>query len=162
MGREKMDIDTQKNCSPVFPQNFLRVNTIFEVVKKSGGKTAWSDQHPTFGDFLLGPSGTGVDDLYTPEAHAPGVKKGIAGAEKHDALKVQAVLNQIKGLDHTGARQIRVPKLLGITFITARVVQKLAGKRDLNRSGTPNPRTQGAIDLKANALGPIGKKHVRP
>src|SRR5260370_35888877 len=112
MGREKMDIDTQKNCSPVFPQNFLRVNTIFEVVKKSGGKTAWSDQHPTFGDFLLGPSGTGVDDLYTPEAHAPGVKKGIAGAEKHDALKVQAVVNRKKGIDRQGPSRVEGPKSL--------------------------------------------------
>src|SRR5260370_41851404 len=138
MDPEKMALDPKKNCSTVFPHNFLRVNTILEVVKKSGGKTAWSDQHPTFGDFLIGPSGTGVDDLYTPEAHAPGVKKGIAGAEKHDALKVQAVLNQIKGLYHTGARQIGVPKLFGMTFITVRVGQKLAGKGDMKQNVTHN------------------------
>jgi len=158
MDPEKMALDPQRNCSPVFPHNFLRVNTIFEVVKKSGGKTAWSDQHPTFGDFLLGPSGTGVDDLYTPEAHAPGVKKGIAGAEKHDALKVQAVLNQIKGLDHTGARQIGVPKLFGMTFITVSVVQKLAGNGYLDGSGTPSPGLQGAMDWTDNAIGQMVKE----
>src|SRR5262249_1535383 len=53
-------------CAPVYPHTFLRVNTIFEVVRAAGGYTAWSDKHPAY-EILNGPSGAGVFDLYTPE-----------------------------------------------------------------------------------------------
>ena len=58
----------------MFPHNAIRTNTIFEVVKSKGGHTAWADKHPAY-DLVNGPSGNGVEDLYTPEitnAH-PGV-----------------------------------------------------------------------------------------
>jgi hypothetical protein len=58
--------DSEGNCTHVFPHNFIRVNTIFEVVKLAGGYTAWSDKHPAY-EILKGPSGEGIDDLYTPE-----------------------------------------------------------------------------------------------
>src|SRR5215472_1002856 len=53
-------------CVPLFPHNAIRTNTIFEVVKSKGGRTAWADKHPAY-DLVNGPSGKGVDDLYTPE-----------------------------------------------------------------------------------------------
>src|SRR5437660_9318161 len=59
-------LDSHGNCVPLFPHSALRTNTIFEVVKASGGHTAWADKHPAY-DLVNGPSGTGVDDLYTPE-----------------------------------------------------------------------------------------------
>jgi arylsulfatase A-like enzyme len=61
--------DAHGNCRPVFPHDFLRVNTIFEVIHRAGGRTAWSDKHPAY-DIVNGPSGTGVDDLYTPEINS--------------------------------------------------------------------------------------------
>ena len=54
------------DCSRVFPHQFPRVNNVFELVKAAGGRTAWADKHPAY-EFLNGPSGTGIDDLYTPE-----------------------------------------------------------------------------------------------
>ena len=30
----------------LLPHQYLRVNTIFEVVKAHGGYTAWTDKHP--------------------------------------------------------------------------------------------------------------------
>ena len=53
-------------CQPVYPHHYLRTNTIFEIIKKAGGLTAWSDKHPAY-EILSGPSGKGIDDLYTPE-----------------------------------------------------------------------------------------------
>src|ERR1700693_1871922 len=50
----KLPRDPKKGCSPVFPHSFIRVNTIFEVIKKSGRRTAWSDKHPAY-DFVNGP-----------------------------------------------------------------------------------------------------------
>ena len=58
--------DQSGNCVPLYPHAALRTNTIFEVVKAAGGHTAWADKHPAY-DLVNGPSGTGVDDLYTPE-----------------------------------------------------------------------------------------------
>jgi predicted AlkP superfamily pyrophosphatase or phosphodiesterase len=61
--------DAQGNCKPVFPHEFIRTNTIFEVIRAAGGHTAWSDKHPAY-DLVNGPSGTGVEDLYTPEINS--------------------------------------------------------------------------------------------
>jgi hypothetical protein len=57
------------SCTPVYPHHFIRVNTVFEVVKAAGLHTAWSDKHPTY-DLVNGPSGAGVEDLYTPEINS--------------------------------------------------------------------------------------------
>jgi len=61
--------DAHGDCAPVFPHDFIRVNTIFEVIHRAGGRTAWSDKHPAY-DIVNGPSGAGVDDLYTPEINS--------------------------------------------------------------------------------------------
>ena len=38
--------DPNNGCQVVYPHNYIRVNTVFEVVKANGGYTAWSDKHP--------------------------------------------------------------------------------------------------------------------
>ena len=53
-------------CAPVLPHNMMRLNTVFEVVRSTLGLTAYSEKRPAY-EFLNGPSGTGVTDLYTPE-----------------------------------------------------------------------------------------------
>jgi hypothetical protein len=54
-------------CVRMFPHNAMRSNTIFEVVKSEHGRTAWADKHPAY-DIANGPSGKGVDDLFTPSS----------------------------------------------------------------------------------------------
>src|SRR5579863_2777499 len=39
----KLVRDPFKSCAPVYPWNFIRANTIFGVIHKAGGFTAWSD-----------------------------------------------------------------------------------------------------------------------
>jgi hypothetical protein len=56
-------------CEPVYPHDFIKVNTVFEVIRAAGGYTAWSDKHPAY-ELLAGPSGRGIDDLYTPEINS--------------------------------------------------------------------------------------------
>ena len=56
-------------CEPVYPHQYLRTNTIFEIIKNAGGLTAWSDKHPAY-EVLSGPSGKGIDDLFTPEINS--------------------------------------------------------------------------------------------
>ena len=96
-----------KTCTPVYPHQYLRVNTIFEVARAAGMRTAWSDKHPAY-EILDGPSGTGVQDLFTPEINS---QASVAGSDwtkdnaltqLYDSYKVQAVLNEIRGYDHSG------------------------------------------------------------
>ncbi len=61
--------DAQGHCNPVQPHDFIKVNTVFEVVRSAGLHTAWSDKHPAY-DIVNGPSGKGVEDLYTPEINS--------------------------------------------------------------------------------------------
>ena len=42
--------DPNHGCKAVYPHNYIRVNTLFEVVRNNGGYTAWSDKHPAY-DF---------------------------------------------------------------------------------------------------------------
>jgi hypothetical protein len=62
-----------KNCKPVYPWNFVRVNTIYGVIHAAKGYTAWSDKHPSYSS-IGGPSGTSsdtnVDDYFGPEINS--------------------------------------------------------------------------------------------
>jgi hypothetical protein len=58
------------NCQHIYPHQFVKVNTIFDVVKAAGGRTAWADKHAAY-DLVTGPTGRAVDDLYTPEITNP-------------------------------------------------------------------------------------------
>ncbi len=120
--------DAHGKCGPVFPHNAIRSNTIFEVVKAHGGVTAWADKHPAY-DLVNGPSGKGVDDLYTPEiTNAPGFDNTISVVctAQNDFLKVQGILNQIKGLRHDGTPGLGVPTVFGMNFQAVSVGQKLS------------------------------------
>ncbi len=86
-------------CVPVYPHSFLRVNTIFEVAHEAGLRTAWSDKHPAY-DLVNGPSGHGVDDLYTPEINnVDDPTLSVTQTAAYDRTKVRAVVNEIRGLD---------------------------------------------------------------
>jgi Type I phosphodiesterase / nucleotide pyrophosphatase len=115
-------------CVPLWPHNAIRTNTIFEVVKASGGHTAWADKHPAY-DWVNGPSGTGVDDLYTPEItnnNGFDATVSVVCTVKNDQLKVTAILNEIHGLNHDGTPGPGVPAVFGMNFQAVSVGQKLA------------------------------------
>ena len=156
-------------CQPVFPHQFIRVNTLFEVIRAHGGRTAWSDKHPAY-DILNGPSGEGIDDLFTPEINSdipgfPGQDNttSYTGTRNYDQTKVQAVINEIDGLDSTGKNHVGVPAILGMNFQAVSVGQKLAksgpldpdgligGYRDA--AGTPGNALAEQIAFVDNAIG---------
>jgi predicted AlkP superfamily pyrophosphatase or phosphodiesterase len=115
-------------CVPLWPHNAIRTNTIFEVVKAAGGHTAWADKHPAY-DWVNGPSGHGVDDLYTPEItnmNGFDATVSVVCTVKNDQLKVQAILNEIHGLKHDGTPGPGVPAVFGMNFQAVSVGQKLA------------------------------------
>ena len=111
-------------CSPVYPHNYLRVNTIFEAVKAAGGRTAWSDKEHSY-EILNGPSGHGVDDLYDLEIAAGGTTHSETATQRYDDLKVAAIVNEIDGKSSTGANGVGVPAIFGMNFQAVSVGQKL-------------------------------------
>ena len=120
-------IDANGKCVRLFPHNAIRSNTIFEVVRASGGNTAWADKHPAY-DLVNGPSGKGVQDLYTPEiTNVNGLDNtvSVVCTVANDQLKVAAILNEIHGLRHDGTPGPGVPVVFGMNFQAVSVGQKL-------------------------------------
>jgi hypothetical protein len=123
----KLPLDPDANCTPVYPHQYLHVNTIFEVIKAAGLRTAASDKHPSY-EILNGPSGAGIDDLYTPEINPD--KKDIAKTIQNDELKVVATLNQIAGYastDNAHATFVGVPAIMSMNFQAPNIAQKFSG-----------------------------------
>jgi len=173
--------DPKNNCAPVYPHSYIRDNTIFEVVKAGGGYTAWSDKHPSY-DFTNGPSGKGVDDLYSPEINSvpvalptvPGCSPlpdqnavsssnawtdSFQNIQCYDSLKVQAVINWINGKLHDGTGSIHTPVLFGMNFQAVSVGEKLVEKAlsltggYLDSTGTPSTSLLGEIQYVDSSIG---------
>jgi hypothetical protein len=173
--------DPNKGCKTLLPHEYLRVNTIFEVVKSAGGRTAWTDKHPSY-EWTNGPSGQGVDDFYGPEINsipvalpqfpgcAPvpfadptpddGWTNSFEDIKCYDLLHVQAVLNQIDGYTHDRSRKVGVPVLFGTNFQSVSVGEKLAtdpvtglkgGYTDV--IGTPGQALAGQWDFIDQSIG---------
>ena len=158
--------DPADGCvSRVWPHQFPRVNNVFELVKAAGGHTAWSDKHPAY-EFLNGPSGTGIDDLYTPEItlNPPAVTttNSFSLTMAYDDMKVAAIVNEINGFDHTGTDWVGTPALFGMNFQAVSVGQKLIEKKStgevlvggyVDASGTPSVSLQAALDHTDQSIG---------
>ena len=154
-------------CAPVYPWEFVRTNTIFQVIHNAGGYTAWADKHPAYSS-VQGPGGT-LDDFYAPEINSnvialPGTRTPLGencatildpGSDLtswtnsfqnircYDQLKVRSILKQIDGKDHLGLRGTKVPTIFGMNFQAVSVAEKLIEKSNgvtggyLDAQGTP-------------------------
>ncbi len=150
----KLPLNPAKSCTPVYPHDYIRVNNIFEVIEQAGGRTAWSDKHPAY-EFLNGPSGKGVDDLFTPEIRLTTKTRSIPKMEAYDDGKVAAILNEIDGKDHTGAQQVGVPEMFGMNFQSISMAQKMKGFGYLDGEGTPSAGLLDALDHTDQSVGKI-------
>ncbi len=178
--------DPKNACKTILPHEYLRVNTIFEVVRAAGGRTAWTDKHPSY-EWTNGPSGKGVEDFYGPEINsiplalpqfpgcAPvpyadpspddGWTNSFDDIKCYDQLHVQAVLNQIDGYNHDRTSKVGVPALFGTNFQSVSVGEKLAvdpvsglkgGYTDV--LGTPGQALAGELDFIDRSLGRFVKE----
>jgi len=176
--------DPQAGCAPVYPWNFIRVNTIFSVVHAAGGYTAWIDKHPSY-SMAAGPGGRGLDDFYSPEVSSnaialPGIRtaQGIAcdpardtvngptawnasfaDVQCYDALKVHALLNEIAGKTHNGA-PAQTPAVFGMNFQAVYIGQsvsetKVGNGGYQNAAGLPSPRLLDEIEFVDASVGEI-------
>lgn len=133
-------------CVPVYPHNQMRVNDVFEVVKETyKGITAFSEKRPSY-EFLQGPSGKGVSDLFLLEINANSALNSLATCEAFDSLRTVAVLNWIKGKDHTGTTNLGVPQIFGMNFQSVNAAKKDYGDSGYSDSfGTPSTNLQAAL-----------------
>jgi hypothetical protein len=121
-----------KTCKPIYPNQYLKVNTIFNVAHDAGLRTAWSDKHAAY-QMFDGPSGDGVDDFFTPEINSqdPSLPAGDdwtsdnAATMQYDGYHVQAILNEIDGYDHSGKSRVGTPAIFGTNLQTISTAQKL-------------------------------------
>jgi hypothetical protein len=144
-------------CLPIYPHQYLRVNTVFEVARKAGLRTAWSDKHPAY-EILNGPSGTGVQDLFTPEINSVADASGNdwttnnALTREYDGIKVAAVLNEVDGWDHSGTKKVGTPAVFGMNFQSVSTAEKLPVSGGLTGGYladgvTPGPLLSSALDF---------------
>ena len=171
----QLPVDPQ-NCQPIFPGQYLKVNTIFEVAHKHHLLTAWSDKHPAY-VILSGPSGKGVDDFFTPEINSsanpsaptdgsqPDWTTDNLLTQQYDNYKVEAVLSWINGHRHDGTGNPGTPAIFGMNFQTVSTGQKLpTSNTEADSSGsalggymadgsTPGPVLSNALNFVDQSLG---------
>jgi hypothetical protein len=152
-----------QTCKPIYPHEYLEVNTIFEVAHDHGLRTAWSDKHPAY-EALEGPAGNSIDDLFTPEIDSIALElsgnpypgeiswtEDNAATMQYDSYKFQAVLNEIDGYDHSRKAKVGVPGIFGMNFQTVSTAEKLHTSDGLSGgylsgTNTPGPLLQRALD----------------
>ncbi len=148
-------------CKPIYPNQYLKVNTIMNVVHDHGLLTAWSDKHPVYTSFD-GPEGNGIRDSFDPEIDSTALMPGgtpypgniawtgdNAATMQYDDYKVQAVLNWIDGYNHQGTRWVGVPALFGMNFQTVSTAEKLPTSDGLTGGYLPGTHTPGPLLVRA-------------
>jgi Type I phosphodiesterase / nucleotide pyrophosphatase len=151
-------------CAPIYPHEYLEVNTVFDVAHEHGLRTAWSDKHPAY-EALNGPAGNGIDDFFAPEIDSIALEPNgtpypgeigwtddNAATMQYDSYKVQAVLNEIDGYDHSRTTSVGVPGVFGMNFQTVSTAEKLLKSDGLSGgylpgTTTPGPLLQRALDF---------------
>jgi len=174
------------SCQPIMPWDWLQVNSIFQVIHSAGMRTAWSDKHAIYSSFNgPGSGGLSIDDFFAPEIDSQAVEpNGVpypqdddwahidAATKQYDGYKVQAVVNELNGYDHSGTQKAAVPAILGMNFQTVSVAEKVdsPGTITKNPDGTytvgpkelagylpgtttPGPLLSGALDYVNAQLG---------
>jgi hypothetical protein len=190
-------LERDQNCNPVYPWNFVRVNTIYGVIHGAGGYTAWADKHPAYSS-IGGPTGTNVDtnvdDYFGPEINSDSSDYNVPGTgalpalipgtdtdlvpqrctplpdpvppsfgddytqsflnvQCYDGIKVNAVVNEIKGMNHDGTAKTKVPVIFGMNFQAVSIGQKL-----IYQHGTPpDPADYSASGGYADSIGTPSK-----
>jgi hypothetical protein len=148
----KLPLDPARGCIPVYPHSFLRVNTIFEVAHFAGLRTAWIDKHPSY-EMLNGPSGVGLDDFFGPEiGSAP---RNVKGQEDYDDVKIEALINQINGQDHTGKSSVGVPAVFGVALQSFRFAEVFPTGGYTDAKGTPSAPLLDAMEHTDQSVGKI-------
>ena len=151
----KLPVDP-KTCKPVYPDAYLKVNTVFSVAHAAGLRTSYSDKHPAY-EILGGPGGRNIDDLFAPEINSDAIgfpagkdwTNDNAATMQYDNYKVNAILNEIDGYDHSGSHKVGAPAVFGMNFQTLSTAQKLPFSDGLQGGYLPGGTVPGPLVVRA-------------
>ncbi|RDW68157.1 hypothetical protein BP6252_09553 [Coleophoma cylindrospora] len=118
-----MRVTAWGSCEPIFPHDYLRVNTIFEVARANGLNTVYMDKHPAY-EYLNGPSGLGLTQGFFPEIGA--VASNLDAQIAWDDLHWSALANVTAGHYVNGTGDIDF-SLIGINFQSVTWAQSNGG-----------------------------------
>lgn len=152
-------LEKDGTCKPVFPHQFIKVNTIFEVIHEAGLVTAWSDKHPAY-DIVNGPSGMGVDDLYTPEINSLIVNGGtVQGVDLAGSLALCDGTTNSLPLSKVSDYTTCIPSVEAYDDVkVAAILNQIAGKHADGSAGPGVPAIFG-MNFQAVSVGeklPVG------
>jgi hypothetical protein len=108
--------DPEHDCAELAPHALTKVNSIFDMVHASGGRTAWAADNAAYADLLRGPSGNALDDVFVPLS--PNLKSLIESAKFADETRVATILGWINGKAKV------VPRLFGISLLSLDAAQR--------------------------------------
>jgi len=135
--------------------------------------------HDPENEIVSGP-GTNVDDFFAPEINSdlsdaninliaslglrstaprpatiPGgdFTSSIDGVEWYDGIKVQAIINEINGFDHTGKSHRGTPVIFGMNFQSVSVGQKLKIGGYIDPAATPSANLADTIAFVDRSIG---------
>jgi hypothetical protein len=157
----KLPVDPN-TCKPVYPNQYLQANTVFDVAAAAGLRTAWSDKHPAY-QILDGSNPKAITDQFDPEINSNAPHGGDwstdnADTQQYDGYKVQAVVNEINGYDHSHSKKVGEPAIFGMNFQSVSTAQKLPTSDGLTGGyqpgGTvPGPLLSRALDFINTSVG---------
>ena len=150
-----------KTCQPIMPWDYLKVNSIFQVIQNAGMRTAWSDKHAIYTSFnghwfgwqqhrrLLRPgdrlAGGRAKRRAVPDRYATG-RTTTPPPSSTTATRCRRSSTRLNGYDHSGQNKVGVPAILGMNFQTVSVAEKVDSPSTL----TKNPDgtyTEGPVEL---------------
>ena len=145
------------------------------MIQNAGMRTAWSDKHAIYSSFNgPGSNGMSIDDFFAPEIDSQAVEpNGVpyptdtdwahddAATKQYDGYKVQAVLNELDGYNHSRTQKVGIPAILGMNFQTVSVAEKVDSPATLtrNHNGT---YTEGPTELAGYYPGGTRRGHCWP
>jgi arylsulfatase A-like enzyme len=80
--------------------------------------------------------------------------RSLPAIEEFDDIRAQAIVNEINGMDHTGATRVGVPTIFGMNFQAVSMGQKLPGPFGYtDASATPSANLLEAFDHTDRSIG---------
>jgi len=134
----KLNRDPFNHCNPVYSWNFVRTNSIYGVIHKAGGYTAWSDKHAAYASVNGHTDGTlptNVDDYYSPEVNSNVIPLTEAGGAPFRTVFGDdcSVVDPLAGDWTTSFKEIRCYDQLKVNA----VVNWINGKTHLGGGSLP-------------------------
>jgi hypothetical protein len=91
-------------CKPIYPNQYLKVNTIFNVAHDHGLRTAWSDKHPAYQHGGNDPQDRNVPILVV----LPGLENGHGVSAPVETTQIAPTILKLLGLNPSDLQAVQI------------------------------------------------------